>query len=131
MVTSLTASQESKILEVGIGNAFVSDYLKKIGYHVTTCDFDERLKPDIVADIRELAIMDRDFDIVTAFEVLEHIPFEDFDKTLKKLKEVSSKFVVISLPYRSTSIEFILKIPFGRTFLIGIFGVFPKISLVF
>lgn len=115
LVSSLVASQESRILEVGIGNAFVSDYLKKIGYNITTCDFDERLKPDIVADIRNLAIGEDSFDVVTAFEVLEHIPFEDFEKSLNELKKASSKFVIISLPHRSTSIEFVLKIPFIRT----------------
>lgn len=115
LISSLVTPQESKVLEVGIGNAFVSDYLKKIGYNITTCDFDERLKPDIVADVRNLTLDENSFNVVTAFEVLEHVPFEDFDKALKELKRTSSKFVVISLPYRSTSIEFILKIPLIRT----------------
>ncbi len=124
LVSSLVPTNDSKILEIGIGNAFVSDYLKKTGYNVVTCDFDERLKPDIVADIRGLDLEKDSYSVVTAFEILEHIPFEDFEKTLNNLKKISSKFVVISLPYRSTSIEFVLKIPFIRTLFKSDFLVF-------
>ena len=124
LVSSLVSAGDSKILEIGVGNAFVSDYLKKIGYNVVTCDFDERLKPDIVADIRDLNLGENSYSVVTAFEILEHIPYEDFEKTLNNLKKISYKFVVISLPYRSTSVEFVLKIPFIRTLFNNDFLVF-------
>lgn len=104
-----------KILEIGKGSGFFADYLKKLGCDVTTCDFDKNLSPDIVADIRSLPIKDASFYLVTAFEVLEHIPYEDLPKALSELKRVSKKYVVISLPYRSTGWEWVLKFPGIRT----------------
>jgi len=106
---------KGKILEIGKGNGFFADYSSKLGYSVTTCDFDKNLSPDVVADIRSLPLPDNSFDSVTAFEVLEHIPFEEVPKALSELKRVSRKHVLISLPYRSAAFEFILKFPGIRT----------------
>lgn len=104
-----------KVLEIGIGSGLVSDHLKKMGLNVTTCDFDEALKPDVLADIRCLPLSDNSFGVVTAFEVLEHIPFEDVPKTLTELKRVSSKTVILSLPYRSSFFEIVVRLPLTRT----------------
>lgn len=93
--------EKDKILEIGIGNGFVTDKLRKLGYNVTTVDFDECLSPDFVADVRSLPFNNNSFDIVCAFEVLEHLPFCDFDKALKELKRVVNKKILISLPYSS------------------------------
>ena len=71
------------VLEVGVGNKIVSNYLREYGVKVKTCDFDKGLKPDVVADVRKLPFRDREFDTVIAFEVLEHLPFEDFETALK------------------------------------------------
>ncbi len=105
----------AKILEIGKGNGFFSDYLKKLGYQVTTCDFDKDLGPDVVADIRKLPFPDNSFDLVTAFEVLEHLPFADVEVALAELKRVSGGRVLISVPYKSTYFEMVLKFPFVRT----------------
>jgi ubiquinone/menaquinone biosynthesis C-methylase UbiE len=110
-----TNATNKSILEIGKGNGFFSDYMKKLGHNVTTCDFDKNLQPDIVADVRSLPVPDNSFDLVTAFEILEHLPFEDFTKALAELKRVSSKYVVISLPYKSTGFEWIFKFPGVRT----------------
>lgn len=107
--------ERGSILEIGKGNGFFADYLRKLDYKITTCDFDKNLSPDVVADIRSLPLPDNSFDVVTAFEVLEHIPYEDLPKALSELKRVSKKAVLISIPYRSTAIEFVLKFPGIRT----------------
>jgi len=106
---------EFKVLEIGKGNGTVSDCLKKLGYQLTTVDIDESLKPDYVADVRNLPFKDNEFDAVVAYEILEHLPFEDFEKALQELKRVSNKHIIISLPYRSTGFEFICKFPGIRT----------------
>ena len=96
------------VLEIGIGNRLVADYLQRAGYRVTTCDFDKRLKPDVVADIRDLsAIKSNSHDVVIACEILEHIPFADVPQALAELARVAKKRVVISIPYSSFTFELI------------------------
>ncbi len=121
-----------KILEIGKGNGFYSDYMKKLGYQVTTCDFDKDLNPDVVADIRKLPFLDNSFDLVTAFEVLEHLPFAEVEVALSELKRVSNGKVLISVPYKSTYFEFVFKFPFVRTIFRRLFLDFHlRIPLVF
>lgn len=102
------AANPKTVLEIGIGNRLVADYLKRAGYKVTTCDFDKRLKPDVVADIRDLSAIKKDsHDVVIACEILEHIPFDDVPKALAELARVAKKRVVVSVPYSSFTFELI------------------------
>ncbi len=110
-----TGLNPKNVLELGKGNGTFSDYLKKLGGLVTTCDFDKNLNPDVVADVRNLPFRDGEFETVTAFEILEHIPFEDLPKALSELKRVSSRYIVLSLPYKSSGWEVALRFPGVRT----------------
>ena len=101
-----------EILEIGIGNGTLSSYLKNNGYHVTTCDFAKDLSPDYVADIRDLPFSKPQFDCVVAFEILEHIPFSDLRKAIDSLARTTKKYVVISVPYSSVYLEFLIRFPF-------------------
>jgi uncharacterized UPF0146 family protein len=92
---------EKEILEIGIGNKTVTNYLKQRGFSVETCDFDKDLGPDYVGDIRNLPLKDEKYDLISAFEILEHIPWRDLDKAFLELNRVSKKYVVISVPYSS------------------------------
>ncbi len=105
-------SKPKSVLEIGIGNGTVSDYLKKLGIKVTTCDFDKNLKPDVVADVRKLPFRKSSFDLVLCAEVLEHIPFNDFKKGLSEIYRVSVNRAVITLPHFS-----ITNIYFGAKFI--------------
>ena len=102
-------SDSHKILEVGIGNGLVSDYLRKQGLSVKTCDFDASLNPDVVADIRKLPFEDDEYDMVCACQVLEHLPWEESKKALLELKRVSRQYVLISLPYHSIRFDCVLR----------------------
>ena len=67
--------KQARILEVGCGGGWVRDYLKGHGWeHYTGID----LKPpaDVVGDIRrwrELGLRPESFDVIIAFEVVEHV----------------------------------------------------------
>lgn len=86
-----------RILEIGVGTRFTSDYLKSKGYDVTTLDIDTQKKPDIVADIVTFDLPGK-YDHILGFEVFEHIPFEDFKIVLSKLHAASEKYFLMSLP---------------------------------
>lgn len=102
----------SNVLEIGPGNGWVTRILGDMGMQVTTVDIDKELRPDFVAGIDKLPFTDNAFDAVCAFEVLEHMPFEDFVSNLKEMSRVSSKYVVISLPdHRRILFHLLLKIP--------------------
>lgn len=132
LISEFSNKSGRKILEIGKGNGLVSEYLKESGFDVTTFDFDKNLNPDIVGDIRYINLEENSFDIITSFEILEHIPFEDVEDVLKKLRKITNKYLIISLPYRSTGFEFALKFPgirsiLGKDFL----SVFIRFPLAF
>ena len=86
------------VLEIGPGDYTVTDFLRRKGIKVKTFDNDKLLNPDYIGDIRNINIKEK-FDLVLLSEVLEHVKFEYFEKIVRKLSEISKKWVVISLPY--------------------------------
>ena len=102
-----------KILEIGVGNKTVSNYLKERGLDVKTFDFDKELNPDIVGDMRDMyMIKDKSYDLVMACEVLEHLPWEEIDKALKELNRVSSKYVIVAMPWSGWSFNINITFPY-------------------
>ncbi|MCK5306486.1 MAG: class I SAM-dependent methyltransferase [Candidatus Omnitrophica bacterium] len=110
-INEITKLNPQNVLEVGIGNGFVSEYLKKHGLNITTADVDKGLKPDIVASVLSLPISDNVFDVVVCYETLEHMPYENFSKALLELKRVSKKYVLISLPDVHKVWRYVIHIP--------------------
>lgn len=102
-IKEILDTKPRRVLEVGVGNKTVSDYLKRIGLNVTTCDFDSTLNPDVIASVLDLPFKDNKFDTVLCAEVLEHLEFKDFVKALKELRRVSSKWIIITIPHISAT----------------------------
>lgn len=99
------------VLEIGIGNAFVSDYLRRRGVDVLTLDIDANLYPDCAGSILRLPFQDQAFEMVICCEVLEHLPFEWFRGAARELERVSAQHVVISVPDRTRAYRFDVQIP--------------------
>ncbi len=98
-----------KCLYIGVGNGLVPDYLKKIAKKdISTLDFDPALNPDIVGSVLQIPVKDHSFDSVACFQVLEHLPWTDFDQAIKELKRVSKGKVIISLPNAGKTFKFFL-----------------------
>jgi len=100
-----------EVLEIGVGNGFVSEYLKKRGIKVTTLDIDKRLDPDVVGSVLELPFADESFSVSACYELLEHIPYEDFNKALSEIFRVCKSYAILSLPDANRVCRFYLEIP--------------------
>lgn len=115
----------NRILEIGIGNGFVSTYLKKRNLNIRTLDFDIQLRPDAVGSILNIPFRNNTFDVVACYEVLEHLPFDNFQKNLLELFRITKSSAIFSLPDVSPEIRIYLQIPIVR--IIKIILPLPKI----
>jgi hypothetical protein len=99
---SVIRSGARDVLELGCGGKVFSNYLRqRLGLSVTTFDFDPALEPDVIGDVRSLAdyFQPGSFDAVCAFQILEHLPFENFAPILTQMASISRRSVLISLPH--------------------------------
>jgi len=99
------------ILEIGPGNGFISDYLKKRDFNIKTLDIDKDLKPDKLGSVLNIPFDKNSFSLVACFELLEHIPYKKIPKALKEIQRVTKKYVVISIPDINTVLGVYLNIP--------------------
>lgn len=90
-IITVHETRANKVLEIGKGNGFVSDFLRKAGIAITTFDINESLQPDVVGSITELEdhFHESQFDLVICAEVLEHIPFAHFEPCLDQISRVA------------------------------------------
>ena len=110
-INAIASYKPESILEIGSGNSVVSEYLLSRGYHVHTLDLDIVLNPDCVGRITNLPLSDSSYDVVACFEVLEHIPFNDFSRALEEIGRISKKHVFISLPDKTRAYRILLQFP--------------------
>lgn len=88
------------VLEIGSGSGILGYLLKELGYSYKSLDNNNGLKSDIVADIRNIPCDSNSFNAVACFQVLEHLPYSDFELALDELIRVSSRYILISLPIK-------------------------------
>ena len=108
----ILGQKPTSVLEAGVGDCVVGNYLKGRGIAYTSVDIARDLSPDVVASVSNLPFADASFDVVCAFEVLEHLPFEEFERALRELNRVAGGHVLLSLPHYGPSLRFECKIPF-------------------
>jgi len=61
-------------------------------------DIDAELKPDHIGSVLQMPFPDKHYDVVCCFQVLEHLPYENFEAALSELFRVARRGVIISLP---------------------------------
>lgn len=121
------ALNPTSVLEVGVGDRVFGSFIKNntdVAY--TSLDVAEDLHPDIVGNILKLPFAGKSFDVVCAFEVLEHLPFEEFNHALAELARVARTHVVISVPHFGPMLSFSLKVPFLPQIRVALKIPFPK-----
>lgn len=119
----------NSLIEIGLGNGFTSSFLKRSGVDVTTVDINKNLEPDICAPICDLDKHLDDgtkYDLAVCCEVLEHIPFDEFEENIKMLRKYSNMLYLTLPNYKpSYGISGFIRLPKFRK-LFGIFIDIPK-----
>ena len=94
----LELSGGNTFLEIGPGNGLMRTIGALYDLEITTFDFDESLKPDHVGSASDMQFPGSSFDVVCAFQMLEHLPFDESLLVLKEMARVAKRSVIISLP---------------------------------
>jgi hypothetical protein len=87
------------LIEIGVGNGFVSTFLRRMGVNVKTFDINPNLTPDVVASLHDIGnfVKPNEFDLISCCEVLEHMPFDEFESAIRKFSSLSDR-LFLTLP---------------------------------
>jgi ubiquinone/menaquinone biosynthesis C-methylase UbiE len=110
-IEEIVSHNPTSILEIGIGNGFVSRYLRQRGFNVVTLDIDKRLNPDVAGSALNIPFSDETFEVVTCYELLEHLPYGNFEKAISEVFRVSNSYVLLSLPDANRVYRIYIQIP--------------------
>lgn len=115
--TTLSLRPE-KVLEVGPGDGLFGWYMKKNGVEYVSADHADDIQSDLKVNLgfEDIPAEENSFDVVCAFQVLEHIPYEKFEYAVKELHRVSKSYVFLDIPQHGFHIQFAFKVPLLRYF---------------
>lgn len=88
----------NSVLELGPGPGLFKATASAFGTRVETVDIDPELNPDHLASVLDMPFPDDTYDVVCAFQMLEHLPYTDSLKAFSEMVRVSKKHIIISLP---------------------------------
>ena len=98
-IVELPRSKVNHILEIGKGHGVLSSLLKNFDYKYKSFDIDENLLPDICGDVTNMEnIESNSFDLICAFQTLEHLHYEKYLLAIKHMARVTNNYLLISLP---------------------------------
>jgi len=104
------------ILDVGCGEGrflnSLSDKYEKFGVDFCIEPLKRIGVPCAVGRIEVLPFGSGQFDMVTCFEVLEHLSYYDFENAVLELERVSRKYLAISVPNREALNQSLVSCPY-------------------
>lgn len=110
-IDEITKLDASSVLEVGPGLGVFKAMCEVFGISVKTLDIADDLSPDFIASADQMPFDGNAFDVVCAFQMLEHVPFESSLKIFSEMCRVAKKYVVISLPDAAQYWPYLIYIP--------------------
>ncbi|MGC9451541.1 MAG: class I SAM-dependent methyltransferase [Oceanipulchritudo sp.] len=90
--------RKENIIEVGPGNGLLSDLLRRRGWQIKTLDIDKEKEADYYGDVLNFDFGAGKFDVILAFEVFEHMPWQSFSKFLERLRGAGIAKIIFSIP---------------------------------
>lgn len=105
------ALEPQSVLEVGPGPGLFKAVARTFGVHVETLDLDPELQPDHLGSVIEMPFEDNQYDVVCAFQMLEHLPFAGSLKAFAEMARVARRGVVISLPDAKRMWRYVIHLP--------------------
>jgi len=90
--------EPERVLEIGPGPGIFKAAATALGINVETLDIDPELAPDYVGSALQIPLPDASCDVVCAFQMLEHLPWEDGKQAFREMVRVADKGIVVSLP---------------------------------
>lgn len=109
LLKDVLSLQCSDLLEIGGGAGLLRNCLKPLISRYVMLDVNEKLCPDILADVRDpLDQLNNTFDCVIAADVLEHIPFESFEVVCRNMYDYLKPggYLLITIPHRQSNFLF-------------------------
>lgn len=86
-------------LEVGVADGFISEVVARFTHHrLVSLDVDPALRPGVSGSVLDLPFADGAFDMVMCCQVLEHLPFSQFERAVSELRRVARRTILLSLP---------------------------------
>ena len=102
--------EPKSVLEVGPGRGYFRAMAEILGYEISTVDLNPENNPDYDCKISELEPPDQ-FDVVCAFQVLEHMPYQSSLEMFQEMARLSKKWILISVPTKRHSLSVRLQVP--------------------
>jgi ubiquinone/menaquinone biosynthesis C-methylase UbiE len=110
-ILSITGARGEAVLEIGKGTGVLGGVLKEFGILYESLDVNGNLQPTHVGSVVKMPFKDKSYDVIGCFEVLEHLPYEQFETAISELCRVARKAVIVSLPDAKRMFSFYFYIP--------------------
>jgi len=116
-VKVMSSLNVSSILEIGPGDDLSSIYFRGLGITFDTMNIPQSHTNSKylcrLEDFDETEISKK-YELVAAFQMLEHSPYESFASNILKMSRITSKYIFISLPYDCYGFDFMLTYGFSQ-----------------
>ena len=98
----LHLKEVNTVLEIGSLRGVLTSILRHFNLQVDTCDIESipfLSLPTFLSDFEHLQVNESSYDLVCAFQVLEHNNIKKTPLLLRKMSNASKKYVYVSLPF--------------------------------
>lgn len=103
-----------EMIELGLGTGFLAHYFRGKGVNIRTLDIDKNKKPNVVIDAVDFHPHFA-FDHFCAFEVFEHLEFNEMMQVIENIRNSVRKNIFISIPvFKRFPVSFSLRVKSKR-----------------